>query len=271
MAAPRRDPYEMDVHWVEVDGRPVRSLTLAAGAVGHDGPQVVFMPGLGAPGYLVPWARRASRWADTALLDLPGWSRGRARSCPPTLTAVAGATAGWLEMTDRRGVILVGHSTGAQAVLRAAHQALRRVAGVVLAGPSFEPAARSWPAVARRALALPGREPAGAAQVAAPSYLRSGGIQLARFIGSALHDVPEQQLRDLQVPVLVLAAARDPFCPPAWARHLAAIAGAPCHVLDGAHMTFYSHPDVADNLVRRATDRWPTLTTPHATDRRVTR
>jgi pimeloyl-ACP methyl ester carboxylesterase len=260
MAAPRRDPYGMDVQWVEVDGRPVRSLSICAAAVGHGGAQVVFMPGLGAPGYLVPWARHTSRWAQTALLDLPGWHRGHARSCPPTLAAVAGATAGWLEVTDRRSVVLVGHSTGAQVVLRAARQALRRVAGVVLAGPSFEPAARSWPAVARRALALPLREPAGAAQVAAPSYLRSGGAQLARFIGSALHDVPEEQLRALPVPVLVLASARDPFCPPAWARHLATIAAAPCHVLAGAHMAFYSHPGVADSLVRRAADGWPTLT-----------
>jgi len=262
MAAPRRDPYGMDVQSVEVDGRPVRSLSMRAVAVGDSGPEVVFVPGLGAPGYLVPWARRASRWAHTALLDLPGWHLGRARSCPPTLAAVADAAAGWLEMTDRRGVILIGHSTGAQAVLRAAHQAHKRVAGVVLAGPTFEPAARSWPALARRALALPLREPAGAARVAAPSYLHSGGLQMARFIGSALPDAPEQRLLDLQVPVLVLAAARDPFCPPAWARHLAGIAGAPCHVLDGAHMAFYSHPEAADHLLRCAAHDWATLTAP---------
>jgi pimeloyl-ACP methyl ester carboxylesterase len=90
---------------------------------------------------------------------------------------------------------------------------------MVLAGPSFDPAARSWRALARRALALPLREPAGAAQVAAPSYFRGGGVQLARLIGSALPNAPEHRLRDLQVPVLVLAAARDPFRPPAWARH----------------------------------------------------
>jgi pimeloyl-ACP methyl ester carboxylesterase len=266
MTAPRRDPYGMDVQWVEVDGQPVRSLSIDAVAAGNRDREVVFVAGLGAPGYLVPWARCASRWAQTALLDLPGWHRGRARSCPPTLTAVAQATAGWLEVTDRREVILVGHSTGAQAVLRAAHQAHRRVAGMVLAGPSFEPAARSWPALARPALALPLREPAGAAQVAAPSYARSGGLQLARFIGSALHDAPEQRLRDLQVPVLVLAAARDPFCPPTWARHLAAIADAPCHILGGAHMAFYSHPDVADHLVRHAAHGWATLTAPRAID-----
>lgn len=157
MAPPRRDPYGMVVRWVKVDGRPVRSLSLPAVAVGRRGPDVVFLPGLGAAGYLVPWTRHTARWTHTTLLDLPGWHRGRARSCPPTLTAVAGATAGWVEMTDRRGVILVGHSTGAQAVLRAAHQAHGRVAGVVLAGPSVR-AGRAD--VARSDPAGPG--PAGA-------------------------------------------------------------------------------------------------------------
>jgi pimeloyl-ACP methyl ester carboxylesterase len=79
----------------------------------------------------------------------------------------------------------------------------------------------------------------------------------ARFLGSALPDAPEEQLRGRPVPVLVLASTRDPFCPQAWARHLAVIADAPCHVLASAHMAFYSHPDVADHRVRRAADGSP--------------
>jgi pimeloyl-ACP methyl ester carboxylesterase len=146
--APRRAPYGLAETTTSVDGKPVHALT--SGEL-QGPPELVFVPGLGAPGYLAPWARESATWTRATLLDLPGWRAGRPRSCAATLPGVASATAGWLQATDRHHVILLGHSTGAQAVLRTALQVPDRVTGVVLAGPTFDPAAHTLSALIRRA------------------------------------------------------------------------------------------------------------------------
>jgi len=241
-----RAPYGLTAASACVDGRPVRSLSAGRSS---SAPEVVMLPGLGAPGYLAPWALRTAAWTGVALLDLPGWRRGRAVSCPPTLDGVARATARWLEVTDRRGVVLVGHSTGAQAVLRAALQVPDRVAGLVLAGPTFDPAARSVLRVLRRAASTVPHEDPRELLAVAPSYLASGLVPLARFIGTALHDRPEETTARLDLPVLVVTGRRDGFAPPSWARHLARGAFARCVVIPGAHNAPFPHPDLADSAV----------------------
>ncbi len=243
---PWRAPYGLTTSYASVDGLPVRSLT-AGRCAGQ--PEVVMLPGLGAPGYLAPWARRTSAWTGVALLDLPGWRRGRAQSCVPTLDGVAAATARWLQVTDRRGVVLVGHSTGAQAVLRTALRVPDRVAGVVLAGPTFEPGARTVPGVLLRAARTVPHERPGELLAVGPSYLASGLVPLARFIADALHDRPEEGVAGLEMPVLVLTGRRDGFAPPSWARRLADVASARCVVLPGAHNAPFPHLGAADAAV----------------------
>jgi pimeloyl-ACP methyl ester carboxylesterase len=242
-----RAPYGLNAASTLVDGRPVRSLVAGRAS---SAPEVVMLPGLGAPGYMAPWALRAAAWTRVALLDLPGWRRGRARACAPTLEGVAEATARWLEATERRRVVLVGHSTGAQALLRVALQVPDRVAGLVLAGPTFDPAARSVPRVLGRAAStLPYEDPRELLAVG-PSYLASGLAPMARFIATALQDRPEDLVARVTPPVLVLTGRHDGFAPPSWARELAGVACAPCVVLPGAHNAPFPHPDLADGAVR---------------------
>jgi len=138
----RRDPYGLHPTVTEVDGRPIRSLI-----AGHsrDNSEVVFLAGLGAPGYLAPWARETSRWTRATIIDLPGWRAGHAQACTPTLGAIAMALARWLEVTERRDVVMLGHSTGAQAVLKTAQLIPELIRGLVLAGPTFDPDARTMP------------------------------------------------------------------------------------------------------------------------------
>src|SRR3954468_12815844 len=107
-----------------------------AGGRGGATPEAVFLPGLGAPGYLMPWVRRVASWTRVTVLDLPGWRWGRARHCPPTLDGVAEAAVAWLG-TRRRPVVLVGHSTAAQSAALVADRAPELLAGLVLAGPTF--------------------------------------------------------------------------------------------------------------------------------------
>ena len=237
----------------DIGGRPFRSFT--AGHV-RDLPEVVFVPGLGAPGYLVPWAETVSAWTRSSVLDVPGWRWGRAVSCTPTLDGVADGVASWVGTTRTAPVVLVGHSTGAQAVVRAALRHPGAVAGVVLAGPTFDPTIRRWgPLVAATVRTVAREDPRELPEVL-PSYLHSGGVPLFRFLRDALGDVPEQAVGDLVPPVLVMTGRGDGFAPPAWAARLAAAADAPHVVLPGAHNFCFPHADLADAALHETVQRW---------------
>src|SRR3954452_23138767 len=113
-----------------------------AGGRGGATPEAVSLRGWGAPGYLMPWVRGVASWPRVTVLALPGWRWGRARHCPPTLDGVAEAAVAWLG-NCRRPVVLVGHSTAAQSATLVADRAPELLAGLVLAGPTFEPAVRA--------------------------------------------------------------------------------------------------------------------------------
>ncbi len=249
----RQWPYGLTETTTDVAGTSVRTLSsgspLGGGSWLGSG-DVVVVPGMGAPGYLAPLARETATWTRITLLDLPGWRKGKARSSAPSLAGVARTTADWLAATDRSGVVLVGHSTGAQSVLRTALQVPDRVAAVVLAGPTFDPPARSVPTLLRRVGATILQEPPSEALAVGPSYLRSGGMSLLRFVRSALDDRPEDLIAHLTVPVLVLTGRRDRLAPPAWAGTLAHLAGAVCVVIPGAHNAPFAHPQIADAALR---------------------
>ena len=106
-------------------------------------PEVVFLPGLGNLSYLDQWVAKSTAWTKITVLDLPGWRHGRASSCPPTIEGIASAATRWLEDNDKRDLILLGHSSGAQSAIRVAVQVPERLTGLVLAGPVCTPDARS--------------------------------------------------------------------------------------------------------------------------------
>ncbi|MHA3703663.1 alpha/beta fold hydrolase [Jatrophihabitans sp. YIM 134969] len=216
----------------------------------------MFVPGLGAPRYLLPWARVTASWTAAHVLDLPGWRWGRARSSSPTLDGVADATVRWVETHTSRPVVLVGHSTGAQAALRAASRAPDLFVGVVLAGPTFDPGVRSLRAVAAAAARTVPRERPGELPGVLPSYLHSGGRPLVRFLRDALADRPEELVGEVRPPLVFLTGEHDGFAPPRWAAHLAYRAGAPHVVLPGAHNCHYPHPRAADAVLAAMTARW---------------
>ncbi|MEO6503019.1 MAG: alpha/beta hydrolase [Jatrophihabitantaceae bacterium] len=236
-----------------LNGRPMR--TLVAGRL-TDQPEVVLLPGLGAPGYLTPWVGQIAGWTRATVLDLPGWRWGRARTCPPTVAEIGAAVAQWLTEQDRRDVVLIGHSTGAQAVMRTASLVGDRLTGLVLAGPTFDPAARTVPRLLRRAVPTLARERPAELPAVLPSYLHSGGLKLFRFLLDALRDRPEDVIGQLPVPVLVMTGEFDGFAPPAWAHRLATLAAGRCAILPGAHNACFPHPVQADAALREAVLAW---------------
>jgi len=253
----RHEPYGLEIATVHVDGREVRSLSTGERTTA---PELVFIPGMGSPGYLAPWARQSAAWTRATILDLPGWHHRRARSCAPSLDGVAAATARWLQVTGRTDVVLVGHSTGSQSALRVALLVPERLRGVVLAGPTFEPGTRTLGRVLRRSPTLV-REAPGEVPAVLPSYLRSGGLPLLRLLLAAFPDRPEDVITDVRPPMLVMTGQDDGFAPPDWARRLATLADAPCVVLPGAHNSCYPFPLQSDDAIRLAVAGWTADTT----------
>ena len=197
-----------------VDERPIRSLSTGRRL---DLPEVVLLPGMGAPGYLAPLTREISVWTQATVLDVPGWRAGSARACPPTLTGVAVATARWLETTDREGIVLFGHSTGAQSVLATACWFRNVSPAWSSPAPTFEPLGPGrFVCFSGRSPAALRREPFGEIGVVAPSYLASGGVDFVRFLRTALDDRPEDIITQLAMPILVLTGEHDGFAPPTW-------------------------------------------------------
>jgi pimeloyl-ACP methyl ester carboxylesterase len=236
-----------------VDERPVRSLSRG---VRHGLPEVVLVPGLGAPGYLAPFARAVSGWTRVTVVDLPGWRWGRARSCAPGLDGIARCIPRWLAATGRDQVVLLGHSTAAQAVARAARDQPEVLAGAVLAGPTFAPPARRAPALVRRALATAPHESLGELPAVLPSYLHSGVAALVRMLDEAMDDPLHHVVAAVAVPTLVLVGAHDALAPPGWARTLADVASAQVEIVPGGHNFCYRHPHRASEVVRATVRAW---------------
>jgi pimeloyl-ACP methyl ester carboxylesterase len=226
-----------------------RTITVLATGQRRELPPIVMLPGLGYPGMLGPLLRELSRWTAVELLDLPGWRRGEAVGCPPTVAGVAEATRGILPQLAGSPV-LVGHSTGAQAALRAAVEAPDRLTGLVLLGPTVDPSVRSWPRLTTSYLRGLRRErPAELAAVR--RSMREGRVApVVSLIRSALADRPEERIASLRLPTLVLTGEHDRISTPEWCHQLAELSGGRFRLLSGGHNCCYTDAGGADDAVR---------------------
>ncbi|MEV7431735.1 alpha/beta hydrolase [Nocardioides sp. NPDC092400] len=212
------------------------------------GPALVAVPGLGL---------RPTAW-DTTLAALPG-HRSRTEVLPgygvrprrgeALDPATRGLRLAAVLQPEDGPVVLLGHSAGAQVVAHAAAAAADRVVGLVLVGPSTDPRARTWPALAGRWLRTARHERPGQVPFLAWSYSRTGLLHIQRTMDAARHDDVEATLVDVRCPVLVLRGRHDRICPADWAGRLVAAAPAGSRVETlpaGARMVPLTHgPQVA--------------------------
>jgi pimeloyl-ACP methyl ester carboxylesterase len=188
-------------------------------------------------------------------LDLPGFGEAPEPSRTFTMERHADLIAAYLRHVGSEPVVVIGHSMGSQigAELAARHPSL--VAGVVLAGPTVNKAARNIGAQARYLLSdLVGERPLVIWR-GAREYLR-GGPHLIRKIRATVVHEPEKAFARMDCPVLVLRGEDDPLAPMSWCREIIdAIPGADLQVIpDHGHGTLISDSAPAARLIQDFAD-----------------
>jgi pimeloyl-ACP methyl ester carboxylesterase len=220
-----------------------------------DLPEIVLIPGLGIRGYLRPLVRLVAGWTRITMLDLPGWAIAHRQFCKARVPDIGAAAARWLEANDCRDVILMGHSTGAQAALHAALIVPERLSGLILAGPVFPPTVRRPGSLARAVLRTLPYESWAELPAVVPASVASGLLALARLLGSGMKSQPEDLIQGLgTMPVCVITGLHDGVAPPEWARELADAANATLEIHPGGHNACFVDPASVDAAVRRAVE-----------------
>jgi len=232
---------------------------MVAGHGGRDAPphqaaHVVVVPGLGLTAYLRPLVRALElRGVRATVLDVPGHHHRRTTT-PPTVQAIARATADALAARPpSERLLLLGHSTGAQAALQAALlvQGRRPVSGVVLAGPTVAPTQRRLDLLALTS-GMAYRRDSPRELVVLPEVLRAR-LRLLTLLRSAIADRPERHVAALRSPLLLTAGRADSFSPPWWLEVLATGATRSPSVqvarLPGSHNNPYTHARALAELV----------------------
>ena len=184
-------------------------------------------------------------------VDLPGFGEAPEPQRTLTMERHADLVAAFLRDRGISDAVVLGHSMGSQIAAELAARHPDVVAGLILAGPTVNSAARSIRAQAGYLLIdLIGERP----QVlwrGAREYLR-GGPNLLRKMRATIVHRPEQAYRRVQSPVLVLRGESDPLAPPAWCREIIEMIPAAQlkEIPDHGHGTLISDSGAAAALIR---------------------
>ena len=208
--------------------------------------RVVFVPGLGldAREWAGVWPLLAG---PSTVVSVPSMGRPARRRADLSVPALANELRDTLAEGD--GVVLVGHSASCQVVAQAAADD-DRVAGVVLVGPTTDPAAKGWLRLVARWVRTAPHERTWEVRALAPQYRRTGLRSIAAGMHRVRHHRVDDALASTSVPVVVVRGEHDRIAPQQWCRHLAEVSGGEVRtVAGGAHMLPLTHPDAVAEAV----------------------
>ncbi|MFN2606326.1 MAG: alpha/beta fold hydrolase [Acidimicrobiales bacterium] len=214
-------------------------------------PPVVLVHGIVSSRYLLPTARWLAQRRPVVAVDLPGFGASARPRRQPGIRVLADAlTAALGELGVDRPVV-VGHSLGVHVVVDLAVRHPEMVGGVVLVGPTGDPAAATVARLSWRWLACAVREPLGFNLLVLREVAEVGP---RRMLASARHAVADPlvaKLAQVALPALVLRGSADRIAPPPWVQEVdARLPDSRRRVLAGvAHTVVYSAPDRVGALV----------------------
>jgi pimeloyl-ACP methyl ester carboxylesterase len=226
--------------WTGADGARIHALSHTV----PGGLPVVLLHGLAVSRrYLMPTARALAARRSVVVPDLPGFGRSDKPGRAYDVGRHAEALSEWLDRCGLDRICLVGHSFGAEVAARLAVRRPDVVAALVLAGPTTDPAARTWPRLVTRF--------AGDVLVEQPwqTALLAEGIAAARpwrvaaTVSHSLRYVIEEDLVRLPVAPLVVGGRLDPITPLPWRAEVAALSGGTAvSVSEAAHNVLTTAP-----------------------------
>ena len=165
----------------------------------------------------MPVAARLAADHPVHVVDLPGFGLSGEPGRVLDVTGHADHVAAWLEVSGLAPVVILGNSFGCQVAVELAVRHPDHVRGLVLVGPTTDPAARTASRQILRWLRDTAREDPLQLPILVRD-LRDAGLR--RVVGTlvhALHDPIEDKLPLVRVPVLVTRGSREPIVPMAWA------------------------------------------------------
>jgi pimeloyl-ACP methyl ester carboxylesterase len=206
-------------------------------------PRLVAVPGLGLTA-AVPHRTLARLPHPATVVELPAYGRPAPRGTALHPAHLAGVLLARLDALQIAAGVLLGHSASCQVVAAAAAMAPERVTGLVLVGPTTDPRARGWPALAARWLRTAGHERPGQVPQLVHDYARTGLGGMRRGMDAARGHRIERALAAVRCPVLVVRGRRDRIAPRDWTVALAAAApsGRELSLPAGGHMVPITHP-----------------------------
>ncbi|WP_205707138.1 alpha/beta fold hydrolase, partial [Kineococcus vitellinus] len=221
-------------------------------------PPVVLVHGLGLSGrYFVPLGRRLAALGHRVLApDLPGFGRtpperGARRPAGPTAREQAEHLLAWMDAADVPRATLFGNSVGVQVALEVAARHPGRVEGLVLEGPTPDPAYRSpvrqYAQVLRNMLF----ERPAVSSIYQLDYLSARVVRVFAQLVRTADDRIEERLAQVQAPTLVVRGGLDQTLSQGWAEQVAGLLpdGRLVVVEGAAHDVHHSAPHVAARLV----------------------
>lgn len=148
--------------------------------------------------------------------------------------------------------VVVANSMGCQVAAELAVQRPELVEGLVLVGPTVDPAAGGWIGHAARLLLDAWYEPPGLTAIVARDYVSMGPLDVLRQARHALEHRLEAVLPRVAQRSMVVRGAHDPICSAAWARRVAALLprGGLVTLAGAGHAAHYSHPGEVARVVR---------------------
>ena len=138
--------------------------------------------------------------------------------------------------------VLVGHSSSCQVVAEAAAAAPGRVAGLVLIGPTTDPAANTWGRLVIRWLRTARHERPSMIPSLTRQYARTGLVAMFRAMDAARCHEITAAVATASAPVLVLRGTHDRIATRPWVDEVARLGNGQARTLPaGAHMVVMTH------------------------------
>jgi pimeloyl-ACP methyl ester carboxylesterase len=206
--------------WTQVDGLRMHARVTSAAPDGA--PEVVLLHGLGVSSrYMLPLARELAPHFRALAPDLPGFGHS---DHPPAALDVPGLAEALLAWTAAAGLTapaLVADSVGCQVAVAAMRRSPEAFGRAVLIGPTVDRRGRNPVAQVGRLLRTGLHEKPGLAAVVGRGYLACGPGRALATAWHALAHPLEDDLPEVEVPVLVVRGGSDAVVPQRWAEEVA--------------------------------------------------